>query len=523
MKAVIYARYSSHNQNEQSIEGQLKVCHDYAKRNNLIIINEYIDRALTGTNDNRPQFQKMIEDSKGKKFETVLVYQLDRFARDVYDSAHYECILQKNGVKVLSANENLQDNPSGRFMKNVLIANNQYYSEELALKIKRGMDLKAQKCLYTGGSVALGYKVDNKGKFDINETTAFYVRQIFEMYADGKTIAQINEYLNSQQMKTIRGANFNKNSLRKLLQNKRYIGIFTYNDLEIPNGIPRIIPDDLFYRVQDKMKANKKAPARARAKEEYLLTTKLFCGYCKSMMTGLSAKSHTGKKYFYYTCNKAKVKECNKKKVKKSYIENLVIDQCRELLTVSNMKKIAKVVAELFEKDVSNIPLLNLKKCLKDNEKKQTKIMESLMECDIENVRKALYAELNKLVSDKQEIEKQIIVEEKGIIKLSESEILFFLSKLKNGNVNDIKYRRMLINVFVNEIYLFDDKVTLILNVGDKNVTIDEILLNKIDDFSKSLSMSILAPPMHKKPLLRAVFCYFLPFSYVLRNLVGTN
>ena len=89
-RAVIYARFSSHNQTEQSIEGQLRECYAYAKRNELIILNEYIDRALSGTTDNRPQFKQMIEDSKKGGFDFVLVYQLDRFARNRYDSATYK-------------------------------------------------------------------------------------------------------------------------------------------------------------------------------------------------------------------------------------------------------------------------------------------------------------------------------------------------------------------------------------------------------------------------------------------------
>ena len=113
MNVVIYARYSSHSQTEQSIEGQLAVCREYAQRNNYTIVGEYIDRALSGTNDKRPQFQKMIEDSNKKYFEGVLVYQLDRFARNRYDSATYKNKLKKNGVRVFSARENISDDASG--------------------------------------------------------------------------------------------------------------------------------------------------------------------------------------------------------------------------------------------------------------------------------------------------------------------------------------------------------------------------------------------------------------------------
>jgi len=105
MNAVIYARYSSDNQREESIEGQLRECKAFAKKNDIQIVGTYIDRALSAKTDNRPDFQKMIKDSAGRKFDVVIVWKLDRFARNRYDSAHYKAILRKNGVRVMSATE----------------------------------------------------------------------------------------------------------------------------------------------------------------------------------------------------------------------------------------------------------------------------------------------------------------------------------------------------------------------------------------------------------------------------------
>ena len=134
-------------------------------------------------------------------------------------------------------------------------------SAELAQKIKRGMDLNGEKCLVTGGGTALGYKIDKATKkYVIDETTAPIVKRIFEMYADGATVADICRYMNSHGVTTSRGNEFNKNSLRKMLQNKRYIGIYTYKGTETPGGMPRIIDDELFQRVEEKMQKNKKVP-----------------------------------------------------------------------------------------------------------------------------------------------------------------------------------------------------------------------------------------------------------------------
>ena len=222
MNAVIYARFSSHNQTEQSIEGQLKTCYEFAEKNGYTVVGEYIDRAISGTTDARPDFLRMIDDSAKKSFQYVLVYQLDRFARNRCDSATYKAKLKKNGVWVLSARENITDDASGILVEGLLESMAEYYSAELAQKIRRGMDLNAEKCLCTGGNIALGFKVAPDKHFVIDQETAPIVLKIFELYASGQTVAQICELMNNQGVKTSRGVPFNKNSLRKLLQNKGY-------------------------------------------------------------------------------------------------------------------------------------------------------------------------------------------------------------------------------------------------------------------------------------------------------------
>ena len=184
-KAVIYARFSSHAQTEQSIEGQLRECYDFAKRNDITIIAEYIDRALTGTSDKRPQFLKMIDDSKKKHFEYVLVYQLDRFARNRYDSANYKAKLKKNGVRVLSAKENISDDASGILIEGVLESMAEYYSAELSQKTKRGVKESLLKGHFIGGYTLLGYNIVNK-KWVINPEEAEIVRDVFNRYRNGE-------------------------------------------------------------------------------------------------------------------------------------------------------------------------------------------------------------------------------------------------------------------------------------------------------------------------------------------------
>lgn len=500
MVAVIYARYSpGPNQTEASIEGQLKECYEFAKKNEYTVIEEYIDRKKTGTTDDRPNFQRMIDDSSRKHFQIILVYQLDRFARNRYDSATSKHKLKKNGVKVLSVRENISDDASGILVESILEGMAEYYSAELSQKIRRGMDLNGEKCLSTGGNIALGYKLEqidltdekSKKKLVIDEKTAPLVRRIFQMYADGMSVTQITEQLNVEGYKTSRGVPFNKNSLRTMLQNKRYIGIYTYKGTEKPDQIPRIIENDLFEKVQNIMNKNRKAPARAKAKVEYLLTTKLFCGHCKEMMTGFSGTAKSEKVYRYYTCNGAKKKICKKKMVGKDYIEDLVVNECRKLLTDKNIAKIAQEVVAVCEAEKDTTNLRRLKNELLENERKHKNLMDAIMECDDSSLRKSLYLKAPEMEQERARIEKEISLEEKNYPTLTVSKIKFFLTALKKGNINDMKYRKTLISVFINKIYLYDDKITLIFNSGDKPVTINDLLLSEIEAGHKQKSFCL--------------------------------
>ena len=171
-KAVIYARYSSDNQREESIEGQIRECTEYAVRNDMTILTSYIDRALSARTADRPEFQRMIHDSEKGLFDVVLVWKLDRFSRDRYDSAHYKRILKKNGVRVISARENISEGPEGIILESMLEGYAEYYSAELSEKIQRGQKENALKCRSNGGNIPLGYVVGSEGVLETDSATA---------------------------------------------------------------------------------------------------------------------------------------------------------------------------------------------------------------------------------------------------------------------------------------------------------------------------------------------------------------
>ena len=516
MNIVIYARYSSHAQTEQSIEGQLQTCHEYASANGHIVVGEYIDRAQTGTNDSRIEFQRMIIDSDKHTFDAVLVYQLDRFARNRYDSAINKAKLKRNGVRVISARENISDDASGILVEGVLESMAEYFSAELSQKTKRGMNLNAQKCLSNGSNPGLGFMVDAERRFHIEPIGAAIVQEIFKTYASGIIVADIVRDLNERKIKTSLGKAFNKNSLHRMLRNRRYIGYYVYKGVETPGGMPRIIEDELFERVQRMLDRNMKAPARTRGIGEYLLTTKLFCGHCKEMMVGYGGTGKSGKAYRYYACKSAQKKLCKKKIVEKQKIEDIVIAKCHVLLTDKNIAYIAQQVAAACESDYDSSVLKLLRKDLR------------AIETAIENLWKALEQgqeidgirdRIEQRTADKKEIETQIAIEENRNTFLSAKQVEFFLHTLKKGDCDDENNRRAIVNIFLCAVYLYDDKYSLVLNGGSTPVTITDILLEEIENDNQAFLSSSLGA--HGSPGTSSSTLSVGMFAFVGRLVLG--
>lgn len=294
----------------------------------------------------------------------------------------------------------------------------------------------------------------------------------------------------STNIKTSFNKEFNKNSIRTILTNKKYIGIYSYKGKETKDAIPRIIDDVTFQKAQEKLQKNKEAPSRSKAKAKYLLTTKLFCGTCKEMMVGVSGTSHTGKLHCYYSCKGSWQNKCNRKNIPKDYIEDLVIEQVINYLTTENINTIAKNGVKLAEKEKNRSRLHQLEKSLKEIEKQKTNVFDSLKICYDNNVRKSIFEEIAKMDKQKADIENQIILEKNSYFQFTVPQIRAFLKKLKKGKFYDFKYRQMLINVLVYRIYLYEDNITIIFNTQDRTFTnkipsienIEGVFIQKCDE-----------------------------------------
>ena len=368
MTAVIYARYSSDNQREESIEGQIRECTAYAEKNGITIVKHYIDRALSAKTDNRPEFQQMIKDSEKRLFDIVLVWKLDRFARNRYDSAHYEYQLERNHVKLVSATEPISEGPAGIMVKSMLTGMAEYYSAELSEKVVRGMTENVLKGKYNGGTIPIGYTVDEEKFFQIDPLKAPFVVEVFQRYNDGATMKELMNWLNDSGVTTNRNQKFTYNSIQTLLTNRRYIGENRFKDIVMPDSIPVIIEKELFDSVQDKIAKNRRAPARHKAEDDYLLTTKLFCGMCGAMMFGECGTSRNKNVHHYYKCANAKrTKTCKKKTVRKEWLEDLVVNETMKMIRDDDsIQSIVDAVMILQEQENTVLPLLE--KQMKDIE-----------------------------------------------------------------------------------------------------------------------------------------------------------
>ena len=465
--AVIYARYSSANQTEQSIEGQLRYCHAYAKQHGFTIVREYVDRAQSGTTDNRPDFQQMVKDSAKKQFQFILVWKLDRFARNRYDSAIYKNILKKQGVKVVSATEAIGEGNEAIILESVLEAMAEVYSRQLSENTQRGMRETALKGLWTGGTLPLGYNVENQ-VLTINEAEAEAVRTIFTMYASGETKEDICRACNSRGFRTKTGKPFYINSLRCIPSNRMYTGIHLFKG-EITRSCPRIIDDTTFQKCQERVALNRRLRGQKQVDDvPYILTGKLYCGYCGELMTGDMGTSRNGSRHRYYTCfRRKKRRTCNKKSEKKDFIEWYVVEQTvKYILDPTRTEHIAERIVAAYHDEFSEDKIAELEKAIKRIDTEMDKCVDSLLNTSNESVIKKINARADLLETQKQDAEADIAKLRIATgIDIKKEEIIQWLKSFCQGDLFDMEFRERIIDTFINSIYLFDDRVCIYYNV----------------------------------------------------------
>ena len=441
-------------------------------------MGEYIDRAISGKTDDRPDFQRMISDSRKRAFQYVIVYKLDRFARNRYDSAIYKHKLKQNGVKVISAMENIGDNPESIILEAVLEASAEYYSLELAQKIKRGMRESALKGQFCGGGIPFGYKSAG-GRLVIDEAKAPFVKKAFEQYAAGVPKKQIIEELNAAGLRNRNGKPFGNTALQVALQSEKYIGILRWNDIVIENGCPALIDRETFDKVQERIKKNKREGGKNKAKIEYLLTGKAFCGYCGETITGVSGTGRHGDIHYYYCCRNRRLRKgCKKAHEKKDFLEWYVVEQTvLYVLTPGRMQEIAAAVVAQYDSEFNSGKVKELERQIAKLDRDIDKYTEMLLDAP-KSARPRIYEKIE--TADMQKVDLEIDLSKLHIankIRYTEAEIVAWLKLFCKGDLFDMEFRRRIIDTFINSVYLYDDRVVVFYNIrGGKQVSYIDML-----------------------------------------------
>ena len=514
--AVIYARYSSHGQTEQSIDGQIAAAQKYAEGKGYTIIHIYADRAMTGRNDDREQFQKMLSDTATHQFGVILLWKIDRFGRNREEIAFNRYRCKKNGVRVERVAEDVPDGPEGVILDSVLEGMAEYYSLQLAQNVRRGQRESAKKSQSNGGTRMIGYKVNPDTKrYEVDPDTAPFITEVFRRYAGGQTMAEIAAWLNAQGLRATRGGMFTVNSLHRLLKNEKYTGVYIFRDIRNEGGMPALIDRATFDKVQEMLKVNRRAPSRVWSRAEYLLTDKLFCGHCGAPMAGVSGHGHTGVKHNYYTClNRKRKKSCTKKSVRQDVLEPLVLKSIRNLLQDdATLKYIAdRVWAEYERSDTSGDTIRALDRQIADVDRALSNVMKAIEMGIINEMTKA---RMDELTEQKQAL--SAARADAGLargFKLTRNMVLYFLRKMAAMDISDRDSQKRLIKTFVNAIYLYDDHFDIAFNYTENGKVI--VKMQEIDDASTGGAFGCCAqcPTKIKAPAVpRRVFLFWCSVS----------
>lgn len=476
---VVYARYSSHAQNDASIEQQVAECREYAAAHDLKISDIYADRAISGRSDRRPEFQKMIRHAEAGRFQIVLTYKSNRIARNMLDALRYEERLEKAGVKVVYCKENFGDNAAGRLALRMMMSLNEFYSENMAEDIRRGL-IDGAKQGKVMGCIPLGYKKGEDGCFAIDEPKAEIVREIFRRVSENETLASIADDLNARGILTQYKKPWGRNSFSTLLSNERYIGVYKFAEVRIEGGMPAIINRALFEDVQEKVRRRQEVAGRRRDYAEYLLTGKAFCAKCGAPMVGISGTSRNGTPHYYYVCKTRREEHtCKKLNVRKEVAEQEVASRLKNTI---------------LQPDVVEWMIQNVLR-FQEEARKQSDLasyQDRLVEVkrSLDNLVKAVEAgvfsqstktRLDELEAEQRELQGMIAVEQAKIKTVTRDQIEYYLESFRDGDVNDPAYQKRLFKAFLVKVYLDDNKFRIIYNYADGldtmefPLTLDEI------------------------------------------------
>ena len=543
--AVIYARYSSQGQNEQSIEGQVRICTAYAESKGFTVVKTYMDKARTGTNDNRPDFQKMISDADKGAFQHIIVYKFDRFARNRIDSIMYKAQLKKQyGIRVVSATEPVSDDEGGEIYEMFLEWNDEKYSERLSKRVRDGLDTSVKNGTYCGGYLIYGYKLidtDKKGnkgtihKVAIDEEQAEIVRFIFTEYANGTDKKEIADELNKRHI-LYKGKPFTFRTFENWLSNAKYTGEFMHGQRLCANTYPAIIDKATFAKVQKRLQQNKILAGANSAIEPYLLTGKAFCGHCGTAMIASGGTSRLGKKHYYYVCKQKNKALCDKKREDKDKLELYVTQVVHEFLSDrKNVEKAAQDTINYYEQRTGDNGMRSIEAQIRHAQDEAEQLTNAfilarndLLRANIERKMQEIEILIKDLTAHKAQIEL-----ERGQ-KITKEKIIDFVAMLIKGDPNDKEYQKKLIDNLVYKVFVYDDTVVTYLIFGNDK-EIKEISLADNDKAITGLTQRVqhlsllvhhnrgIRTPRERNRICGFFFAFLLSCPLIEQRIIDTN
>ena len=492
---------------DESIDAQIRAIEEYADKNDIKIVNKFIDRAKSATSDKRPAFQEMIKycEADNTGISMVIVHKLDRFSRDKYDSAMYKQKLKVKGIRVVSVLENLDNSPESLILESVIEGMAQYYSANLAREVAKGQKENALKALHNGGDAPLGYDVAFDKTYLVNEEEAQAVKIIFDMYVNGYSYSNIIDKLNDLGYKTKRGNKFGKNSLHGILSNEKYTGVYVFNKtqrkgvngkrnghkqksddeiIKVEGGMPQIIDREVFLQAQEMMQKRKKAPGSHKATTLYLLTGLIRCGECEHAMQGNRRKDKYGNDYISYRCGCRKQKrDCKNKEIKRDYLEEFVLTELeKHVLNDEAIPVLSKALNErLKTKSNDNHEMLtNLRNKLEKVNKEIENILNAIMSGIVNNVLKNKLDELEKVKLNLELKINELSVESDDVVSvdITEDQIRSMFGKFKDFVLTrNLPECKKFIGDYIKEVIVYKVHIEVVFNVvfsfDDDNIIYD--------------------------------------------------